>query len=167
MQPTVATQQASAPPPVVSQRVVRLRPDGSAIQCVFSDESLSTISRFLASVIRPSDQLEFDPTTADPIRELRVIQSTPRRPRELYLVPIGYVTQPKPDKRDEYFVRAEVTGGRLGIRHLYLPNQTIRDYFYFGNRRCAGCDEQTLYDVLRTVPTATPVDLRLALKVRL
>ena len=65
----------------------------------------------------------------DPIRELRVVQSTPRRPTELYFVPIGYVTQPKPDKRDEYFVRAEVTGGRLGIRHLYLPNQAVRDYF--------------------------------------
>ena len=134
--------------------------------CFLTRDSL-TISRFLASFIRPSDQLEFDPTAADPMRELRVIQSTPRRPRELYFVPIGYVTQPKPDKRDEYFVRAEVAGGRLGIRHLYLPNQAIRDYFYFGNRRRAGCEEQTLYDLLRVLPTATPVDLRLALKVRL
>src|SRR6266545_5768226 len=121
MQPSVARQQASAPPPVVSQRVAQLRPDGSAIQCAFSDESSLTISRFLASFICPSDQLEFDPTAADPMRELRVDQNTPRRPRELYFVPIGYVTQPKPDKRDEYFVRGEVLDGRLGIRHLYLP----------------------------------------------
>ena len=167
MQPSVATRQASAPPPVVSQRVAQLRPDGSAVRCVLSDERSLTLSRFLASFIRPSDQLEFDPTAADPMRELRVVQNTPRRPRELYFVPIGYVTQPKPDKRDEYFVRAEVIDGRLGIRHLYLPNQAVRDYFYFGNRRRAGCEEQTLYDLLRTVPTAAPADLRLALKVRL
>lgn len=167
MQPSVTTRQASAPAPVVSQRVAQLRPDGPAVRCVVSDQSSLTISRFLASFVRPSDQIEFDPTAADPIRELRVVQSTPRRPRELYFVPIGYVTQPKPDKRDEYFVRAEVTGGRLGIRHLYLPNQAIRDYFYFGNRRRTGCEEQTLYDLLRTAPTAGPGDLRLALKVRL
>ena len=167
MQPSVDTRQASAPPPVVSQWVAQLRPDGSAVQCVLSDERSLTISRFLASFIRPSDQLEFDPTAADPMRELRVVQNTPRRPRELYFVPIGYVTQPKLDNRDEYFVRGEVLDGRLGIRHLYLPNQAVRDYFYFGNRRRAGCEEQTLYDLLRMTPTATPADLRLALKVRL
>src|SRR3990172_9520528 len=167
MQPSVATRQPSAPPPVLSQRVAQLRPDGSAVQCVLSDERSLTLSRFLASFIRLSDQLEFDPTATDPMRELRIVQSTTRRPRELYFVPIGYVTQPRPDKRDEYFVRAEVTDSRLGIKHVYLPNQAVRDYFYFGNRRRSGCEEQTLYDLLRVAPTATPVDLRLALKVRL
>ena len=132
-----------------------------------SDEASLTISRFLAGFIHLSDEIEFDPTAVDPNRELRVVQNTSRRPRELYFAPIGYVTQPKPDKRGEYFVRAEVTGSRLGIRHVYLPNAAVRDYFYFGNRSRAGCEEQTLYDLLRTVPSAGPADLRLALKVRL
>src|ERR1017187_1265142 len=167
MQPAVATRQAPAPPPVVSQRVAHLLPDGAAVQCVLSDERPLTLSRFLASFIRPSDQVEFDPTAADPMRELRVVQSTTRRPRELYFVPIAYVTQPKPDKRGEYFVRAEITDSRLGIRHVYLPNLAVRDYFYFGNRSRAGSEEQTLYDLLRIGPTVTPADLRLALKVRL
>src|SRR2546430_1343754 len=83
--------------------------DDAAVRCVLSDERSLTLSRFLTSFIRPSDQLEFDPTAADPMRELRVVQSTTRRPRELYFVPIAYVTQPKPDKRGEYFVRAEIT----------------------------------------------------------
>ena len=122
MQPSVATRQASAPPPVVSQRVAQLRPDGSAVRCVLSDERSLTLSRFLASFIRPSDQLEFDPTAADPMCELRVVQNTPRRPKELYFVPIGYVTQPKPDKRDEYFVRAEVIDGR-GRDQASLPSE--------------------------------------------
>lgn len=159
MQQSVATQQ--------SQRVVQLRPDDSAVQCVLSDGGSLTVSRLLASFIRPSDQLEFDPCASDPISELRVVRGTPGRPSELYFVPIGYVTQPKPDKRGEYFARAEATDSRLGVSHVYLPNQAVRDYFYFANRRRAGCDEQTLYDLLRTVPSATPADLRLALKVRL
>src|ERR1039458_8237800 len=109
MQPAVATPPAPAPPPVVSQRVTQLRPDGAAVRCVLSDERPLTLSRFLASFIRPSDQLEFDPTAADPMRELRVVQDTSRRPRELYFVPIAYVTQPKPDKPGEYFVLGDST----------------------------------------------------------
>ena len=120
MQPSIATPEPSAPPPVVSQRVAQLRPDGSAVQCVLSDGRSVTLSRFLASFIRVSDQIEFGPAAAGPARELRVVQSTTRRPRELYFAPIGYVTQPRPDKRDEYFVRAEVTGGRLGISEELL-----------------------------------------------
>ena len=76
------------------------------------------------------------------------------------------MTQPKPDKRGEYFVRAAVTGSRLSIGHVHPSNAAVRDYFYFSNRSRPGCDQQTLYDLLRTVPSAGPVDLRLALKVR-
>jgi hypothetical protein len=165
--PSVATRPAPVPAPLVSQRVAKLQPDGSGIKCLFSDDTSLNISRFLAGFIHPSDQIEFDPTAVGPNRELRVVQNTSRRPRELYFAPIGYVTQPKPDKRDEYFVRAAVTGSRLGVRHVHLPNAAVRDYFYFSNRRRPGCDEQTLYDLLQTVPSAGPVDLRLALKVRL
>src|SRR5260370_26502349 len=126
MQPSVATRQASPPSVVVSQRVAHLTPEGPAVRCVLSDERSLTLSRFLTSFIRPSDQLEFDPTAADPMRELRVVQNTPRRPRELYFLPIAYVTQPKPDKRVEYFVRAQITDSRLWIRHVYLPNRLVR-----------------------------------------
>jgi hypothetical protein len=167
MQSTVATAGPSAPTPCVFQQVAELQPNGSAIECHFSDGSSLALSRFLGSFIRPSDQIEFDPAAVDPVRELRVVQNTLRRPRELYFAPIGYVTQPKPDKRNEYFVRAGITAGRLSVRNVHLPNAAVRDYFYFGNRRHPGCEEQTLYDLLRTVPTAGPVDLRLALKVRL
>ena len=165
--PAVATRPAPAPAPPVSQRVAKLQPDGSAIKCLFSDETSLTISRFLAGFIHLSDQIEFDPTAVDPNRELRVVQNTSRRPRELYFVPIAYVTMPKPDKRDQYFVRAAVTDSQLGVKHVHLLNDAVRDYFYFSNRRRPGCEEETLYDLLRTVPSAAPMDLRLALKVRL
>ena len=166
MQPTVATPQASAPAPCVCQRVAKLQPNGSGVECLSSDGKSLALSRFLGSFIRSSDQIEFDPAAVDPVRELRVLQGTSRRPRELYFAPIGYVTQPKPDKRGEYFMRAAVTGSRLSIGHVHLPNAAVRDYFYFSNRSRPGCDQQTLYDLLRTAPSAGPVDLRLALKVR-
>jgi len=155
--PAVATRPGPAPAPLVSQRVAKLQPDGSAIKCLFSDDTFLTVSRLLAGFIHLSDQIEFDPTAVEPNRELHVVQNTSRRPRELYAVPIGYVTVPKPDKRNEYFVRAAVTDSRLGVKHVHLPNEAVRDYFYFGNRRRPGCEEQTLYDLLRTVPSAAPV----------
>ncbi len=167
MQPSVARRPAPAPAPVVSHRVAKLQLVGSAIKCLFADSPSLTISRFIAGFIRPSDVLEFDPGAADPLRELRIAQSTSRRPKELYFVSIGYVTQPKTDKRDEFFVRAEVTSSRLGVRNVHLPSEAVRDYFYFNYRMQPGCEDQTLYDLLRTVPTAGPMDLRLAFKVRL
>jgi hypothetical protein len=36
------------------------------------------------------------------------------RNRYFYQAPIGYVTQPRPDKRKEHFVSAEVQAGALG-----------------------------------------------------
>src|SRR6476659_2936389 len=152
--PSVATGQATTPAPLVSQRVAKLGPDGPVMKCLFSDGAFLTISRVLAGFVHISDEIEFDSTAADANRELRVVQNTSRRPRELYSAPIGYVTQPKPDKRGEYFVRAEVTGSRLGVRHIHLPNAAVRDYFYFSNRRRPGCEEQTLFDLLGTVPSA-------------
>src|SRR6516225_8862994 len=112
MQPAVVKRQSPPPPGVVCQEVIRLQPDGSAIRCQFADASTLTLSRFLAGFVRPSDQLEFDPTAADPSRETRVLQQSARRPRDLYSAPIAYVTQPRSDKRGECFVRAEVAGAR-------------------------------------------------------
>ena len=164
---SVATDPGPSPAPIVSQRVADLQPEGSAIRCLFSDGTSLTISRFLAGFVHVSDEIEFDSTATDPNRELHILQSASRRPREIYSALIGYVTQPKPDKRGQYFVRAAVTGSRLGARHIHLPSAAVRDYFYFSNRRRPGCEEQTLFDLLGTVPSAGPVDLRLALKVRL
>jgi hypothetical protein len=166
MQPAVVKRPALPPAPVVCQRVTRLQADGSAIRCLFSEDKSLTLSRFLGSFIKRTDQIEFDPTVADPARELRVLQASERGPRELYFASIGYVTQPKADKRNQYFVRAEVVDARLGVKRIHLPSDAVRDYFYFANRRRRGIEEETLFDLLRTTPSASPTDLGLALKVR-
>lgn len=167
MQSAAASRQMLPPAPVVCERVTRMQPDGSAIKCLFSTNGSLSLSRFLAGFIRPSDQLEFDPTASPPNQELRVIQGLGRPPTELHVAPIGYVTLPKIDKRDKYFVRAEVADPRLGIKHIHIPNEAVREYFYFFNRRRPGCEKETLYDLLRTIAAASPAELRLALKVRM
>ena len=53
-----------------------------------------------------------------------------RKARHLYFGRIGYVTQPKPDRRGEPFVRAEVMDSRLGVASLHIPNGAVRSYFY-------------------------------------
>ena len=88
-----------------------------------------------------------------------------RKARQLYFGRIGYVAQPKTDKRDEYFVRAEVLESGLGIRALHLPNSAVRDYFYFFTPTPTGKRQPTLYELLRTRPTATPADLRLSYRI--
>ena len=167
MQSAVPTRQALPPAPVVCQRVTRLQPDGPAIRCLFSDDRSLPLSRFLASFINPADQIEFDPTAAEPAGEFRLLQASGRRQQEIYFASIGYVTQPKADRCNEYFVGAEIAGGRLGVKRIHLSNDAVRDYFYFSNRRRPGCEEETLFDLLRTPPSASPTDLRLALKVRM
>jgi len=84
MPTAVATRQVLPPAPVVCQRVTRLQSNDSAIKCLFQDGNSLTLSRFLARSISPADQIEFDPTAVDPARELRLLQPSGRRPRELY-----------------------------------------------------------------------------------
>ena len=50
--------------------------------------------------------------------------------RYLYHAPIGYVSQPRQDKRNQHFVSAEVHRGGLGISTVFLPCEVLREYFY-------------------------------------
>jgi hypothetical protein len=98
--------------------------------------------------------------------ELRVVRSGRGRPKELYLAAVGYVTQPKQDKRQESYLRAEVTGSALGIRSIHLATAAVRDYFFRADRTRHWPDSPTLYEALRVDRAASPGDLRLAYKVR-
>lgn len=164
---SVGAEQVSIAPTVTLCSVARLQPSGATTECVLAGSPPLSVSRVQAGFIQVSDQIEFDPSASDPGHELRIIQQTSRNPKELYFASVGYVTQPKPDKRSEYFVRAAVEQGRLGIKYIHLPNDAVRDYFYFGDRKKPGCEEHTFFETLRTTSAASPADLRLALKVRM
>lgn len=166
-QPSDAAQPAPVSPSVAHRRVAKLEWHGSAIDCLFTDGDPLTLPNCLAGSILPSDELEFDMKATAPVRELLATRTGGRHPKQVYYASIGYVTQPKTDRRDEYFLLAEVRDGRLGVRRVHLPSSAVKDYFYVANRKRPGCEDQTLYDLLRTVPSAALGDLRAAFKVRL
>src|SRR5690348_5803848 len=106
------------PANVVRRRVRNVEPDASSVTCRFSDQDSLKLNRFLARFIYPGDEIEFHPTAPLPLREARVVQQRSQRSTELYLGSIGYASQPKTDKRGEYFLQAEVTESRLGLKQI-------------------------------------------------
>src|ERR1700689_189398 len=148
-------------------RVLRIRgvqADGPSVRCATDGDDI-LVPRIPASYLRPGDDVRVG-AFSSPIRECLATQNGLRRKaRQLYFGRIGYVAQPKGDKRNEYFVRAEVLESAFGIRSLYLPNSAVRDYFYFFTPTPPGNTAPTLYEVLRTRPAATPADLRLSYRI--
>ena len=163
--PEVNLQAASRPRQAGSVlRIRNLRVDGPSVRCATDGEDI-LVPRIPASYLRPGDDICVG-VPESPIRECLATQNGLRqRARQLYYGRIGYVAQPKADKRGEYFVRAEVLESALGIRALHLPNNAVRDYFYFFTPTPIGKRQPTLYEVLRARPTATPADLRLAYRI--
>lgn len=145
-------------------RIRSLLLDGPSVRCTTDGDDI-LVSRVPASYLRPGDDVCLG-AFSSPIREYLATQNGLRRKaRQLYFGRIGYVAQPKTDKRGEYFVRAEVLESGVGIRALHLPNGAVRDYFYFFTPTPPGKAQPTLYELLRTRPTATPADLRLSYRI--
>jgi hypothetical protein len=144
----------------------RMHRETGGVRCETSREPI-LIPPFLAAHLRSRDEICAEPVTSSPVCELLARRSlNDRRSRQLYFSKIGYVTQPRRDKRDQYFVRAEIVASKLGITSLHLPSSAIRDYFYFLTRRPGEDRSATLYDLLRASPTAAFADLRLCYRIR-
>lgn len=171
--PTVmaaAVQQSAGPTSDICQRVVlRAHPEGDKTECVFTDGTSILVSNFLASFIRPGDELGFplalEAANAGTEIYIRNPNPEPRR-RDIFQAPIGYATHPHKDNRNNLFVSAEIARGRLGISTIHLRCETLRDYFYVGNRRKAWDRQPSFYELLRVDSKASPADLRLAFKLR-
>jgi hypothetical protein len=150
-------------------RVVQIKPEGEKTACLFSHGSPVLVSNVLAAHIRPGDDLRF-PLSVDSNgagTEVYIGKSaSSARHRDVYQAPIGYAAQPKHDKREQPYVRAEVAQGRLGISGLHFPCDVLRDHFYVADRRLPWEKQKTLYEILRVPPTASPAELRLAFKLR-
>ena len=146
-------------------RIQGLRPEGSLVRCTTDGDDI-VVPRVAASFLRPADDVRVG-SPSSPIGEYLADQNSRRRKDpQIYFGRVGYVAQPKADKRGEYFVRAEVPKSAFGIRVLHLPNSAVRDYFYFFASKPGENHGPTLYEILRTAPTATPADLRLAYRIR-
>jgi curved DNA-binding protein CbpA len=146
-----------------------IKREGERTVCHFNNGGSILLSNFLGALIQSGDEINFPlPTdSAETGSEVYVHKTAlSGRSRDLYQAPISYAGQPKADKRDRLYVRAEVSKCALGICSIHLPCEVIRDYFYVTSRR-QGWERQTsLYDVLRITSTASLAELRVAFKLR-
>lgn len=150
-------------------RVASLQRKADHTECLLANGSKLRISRFLAAHVSSGDEIAFPLFTSSVNRgtELYVVKASgPGHSRDLYQVPIGYVTQPQKNKRNQLFVSAEIREGSLGISSVFLRCEVLRDYFYRIPRGGGASDQHTLYDVLRVPAAASPTELRVAYKLR-
>ena len=153
---------------VCQERVVRVEPRQDLAICVLANQSKLLVPRLLAQYIAIGDEITFPiPSGEASGTEIYVAKnSTSRTSHCLYQAPIAYVSQPKQDKRNQHFVAAEVRRGSLGIGTIFLPCETLREYFYRLSGPTGKADRLTLYDVLRVPAGASPSELRVAFKLR-
>ena len=157
-----------SPIPICRQRVVSIQQQENLAGFVLANRAKILLRPFLASYIRIGDGIAFPVPTRDTIHaEILITKNSDSGPnRYLYQVPIGYVSQPKRDKRNQHFVSAEVKRGSLGIGSIFVPCEVLREYFYRLPQAAARVDHPTLYEVLRIPSSASPSELRVAFKLR-
>lgn len=147
-------------------QVLQIEPHGEKTTCSLSEGGRILISNLLAAQVRPGDEIEFPLAFASDVGSEIYIHKNPDSPRhhDVYQVSIGYAAQPKSDKREQFYVRAAVSHGCLGISALYFPCEVLRDYFYAADRRLPWEKQKNLFDILRIPRSASPAELRLAFR---
>jgi hypothetical protein len=163
---SMSVSNTSATPAVLRGRVVRIQRQQEPATCVLANQSKILLSRFLSGYVSVGDDLTFPVPDGDAVgAEILITKNAPSGPHTVYQVPIGYVTQPKTDKRNERFVAAEIRKPGLGVESVFLPCEALREYFF----RLPQRDQReggTLYDPLRIPANASPAELRVAFKLR-
>jgi hypothetical protein len=160
---------SSSPPTLCRERIAKIERKTERIGCVFANGSTILISPFLATQVSVGDEISFPPATQSVHAgtEIYVRKRSPGTAfRDVYQAPIGYVSRPKQDKRQEYFVIADVLNGQLGISSIRIGSDTLRDYFYVADRQGKWERQPTLYQALQASVSASPAELRLAFKLR-
>jgi len=155
---------------VCLRRVVKTNPKGAKTECVFTDGTSILVSNFLASFIHPGCELCFplELAAVGGGTEIYIRNTNPDtgRREDAFQGEIGYATQPREDKRKNLFISAEVVSGRVGVSAIHIRCETLRDYFYVGNRRRNWDRQQSLYELLRVAHNVSPAELHLAFKLR-
>src|ERR1035438_6804839 len=159
---------ATSPIPICRERVVSIQLQENLAGFGLANRAKILLRPFLAGYIGIGDEIAFPVPAKDTIRaEILITKNSGSGPnRYLYHVPIGYVSQPKQDKRNQHFVSAEVHGGSLGIGKIFLPCEVLREYFYRLPCTVERVEHPTLYEVLRIPASASPSELRVAFKLR-
>src|SRR5271166_1180205 len=159
---------SNPPNPVCRERVAGVQRNEDHAACVFANQTELLLPRFLAKSVAVGDEITFPIPAPDAVGPEVVVTKTAASgsSRYIYQAPIGYVGQPKQDKRNQYFASAEVRRGSLGIGTIFLPCEVLREYFYRVTLTADRVDQPTLYEVLRIPASASPSELRVAFKLR-
>ncbi len=134
--------------------------------CMFANQTKLLLSRSLVPYVALGDEITFPIPAPDAVGpEILITKNAASGGgRYIYQVPIGYVSQPKQDKRNQSFVSAEVHQGGIGIGTIFLPCEILREYFYRLPRTADRVSQPTMYEVLRMSASASPSELRVAFK---
>lgn len=165
----MVTAQSSLSAHVCCQRVAHLLRGVNPAECTLANGTKLLLSALLAGHIADGDEITFPVASPSaPARTEIFVKRNLRsaQGRELYQAPIGYVTQPKKDTRQQFFVSAEVRQGSFGIASVFLPCEVLREYFYRISPNRESAAQPTLYEILRMPSTASPAELRVGFKLR-
>jgi hypothetical protein len=148
--------------------VVRVTSQGQRAVCQLSRGAPFLVSSVLGHYLGAGDEIVAPLGGAQEAgTEVYVRKAESAKPlRDVYQAPIGYVTQPKEDKRKELFVMAEVRGSRLGVTAISIPCLAVRDHFYAADRHREWAKQRSLYEVVGMPLAAGPAELRLSFKIR-
>ena len=153
----------------VRREVLEIKTEGQKTLCVLKEGGRLLVSNLLGAHIRPGDEMELPLAfgSLDGGTEIYVHKNSGKpRTHDVCQVSIGYAAQPRCDKRELLYVRADVSQGHLGISALHIPCNLLRDHFYVANRGKPWDRQLSLYETLRIPPTASLAELRLAFKLR-
>ena len=164
----MASAACTSPIPAYCGRLVRLIRQPEAVLCVLTGGATVLLPCLLASHIAIGDEITFPIPAGDAMgTEIYVSKAISlRMGNSLYLAPIGYVTQPKSDKRHRSFVSANVQQGNVGISAVFLLCDRVREYFYGVGNLEKGSVSATLYETLRVGSAASLAEIRVAFKLR-
>src|SRR5664280_1110426 len=154
--------------PPIHKRVVSIQRQEHHGSCQFADGTKFLLPRILSPYVTIGDSIAFPIPSADAAgAEIYITKNgSSGKDHFLYQAPIGYVSRPRQDKRNQHYVSAEVQRGSLGIGSIFLPCEVLREYFYRLPHAAARVDHLTLYEVLRIPASASPSELRVAFKLR-
>jgi hypothetical protein len=163
----MASPTLSAPVPILRERVASIARERNPAVCALANRGKILVSRIVAGHIGVGDEITFPMPAADTAGpEIYVTKAHSGIDRCLYQAPVGYVTQPKSDKRQQHFVSAQVEHGHLGISAILLPCETLREYFYRLPQADTQAKGHNLYEILGVSSSAAPAEIRLAFKLR-
>jgi hypothetical protein len=137
--------------------------------CVLANGTRIRVSSALSAHIEIGDEITFPIPLGDEIGgEVYITKDalSSGRSHDLYQAPIRYVSHPKLDKRGQHFVSADVQESRFGISAIFLPCESLRDYFYRLRGAASQNNQQGFYEALCIPASASPAELRLAYRLR-